>query len=48
MMNADKSDYERICAEYGVTDMQSIMKKLAEKKKERRKNNHTVWNLTAF
>ncbi|XP_074536686.1 immunoglobulin-like and fibronectin type III domain-containing protein 1 [Halichoeres trimaculatus] len=41
MLNADRSDYERICAEFGVTDMQSIMKKLAEKKKERRKKNCT-------
>ncbi|XP_041654972.1 immunoglobulin-like and fibronectin type III domain-containing protein 1 [Cheilinus undulatus] len=39
MLNADRSDYERICAEFGVKDLQSIMKKLAEKKKERRKNN---------
>ncbi|XP_034550753.1 immunoglobulin-like and fibronectin type III domain-containing protein 1 [Notolabrus celidotus] len=41
MMKADRSDYERICAEFGVTDIQSIIKKLAEKKKQRRQNNYT-------
>ncbi|XP_068561293.1 immunoglobulin-like and fibronectin type III domain-containing protein 1 [Cebidichthys violaceus] len=38
MLNADKKDHERICAEFGVADLNSILKKLDEKKKERAKN----------
>ncbi|XP_060914142.1 immunoglobulin-like and fibronectin type III domain-containing protein 1 [Labrus mixtus] len=41
MLNADRSDYERICAEFGITDIQSIVKQLAEKKKERKQKNST-------
>uniref|UniRef100_A0A3Q1G3J2 Immunoglobulin like and fibronectin type III domain containing 1, tandem duplicate 2 n=1 Tax=Acanthochromis polyacanthus TaxID=80966 RepID=A0A3Q1G3J2_9TELE len=39
MLNADRKDYERICSEFGVTDLHSILKKLEEKKKERAQNN---------
>ncbi|XP_042346974.1 immunoglobulin-like and fibronectin type III domain-containing protein 1 [Plectropomus leopardus] len=35
MLNADRKDYERICAEFGVSDLHSILKKLEEKKRER-------------
>uniref|UniRef100_A0A3Q1K807 Immunoglobulin like and fibronectin type III domain containing 1, tandem duplicate 3 n=1 Tax=Anabas testudineus TaxID=64144 RepID=A0A3Q1K807_ANATE len=35
MLNADRKDYERICTEYGVGDLNSILKKLEEKRKER-------------
>ncbi|XP_077459140.1 immunoglobulin-like and fibronectin type III domain-containing protein 1 [Stigmatopora argus] len=35
LMSADKKDYERICAEYGVTDFRWMLKKLNEMKKER-------------
>uniref|UniRef100_A0A673MC01 Immunoglobulin-like and fibronectin type III domain-containing protein 1 n=1 Tax=Sinocyclocheilus rhinocerous TaxID=307959 RepID=A0A673MC01_9TELE len=34
LLSADKKDYERICAEYGVTDFRWMLKKLNEKKKE--------------
>uniref|UniRef100_A0A667YYL5 Immunoglobulin like and fibronectin type III domain containing 1, tandem duplicate 3 n=1 Tax=Myripristis murdjan TaxID=586833 RepID=A0A667YYL5_9TELE len=35
ILNADRKDYERICAEYGVKDLRLILKKLEEKKQER-------------
>ncbi|KAG7477825.1 hypothetical protein MATL_G00073710 [Megalops atlanticus] len=35
LLSADKKDYERICAEYGVTDFRWMLKKLNEIKKER-------------
>lgn len=35
LLSADKKDYERICAEYGVTDFRCMLKKLNEMKKER-------------
>ncbi|AWP10298.1 putative immunoglobulin-like and fibronectin type III domain-containing protein 1 [Scophthalmus maximus] len=38
MLNADRNDYERICAEFGVSDLHSVLKKLGEKKKERMRN----------
>ncbi|XP_008277242.1 immunoglobulin-like and fibronectin type III domain-containing protein 1 [Stegastes partitus] len=38
MLNADRKDYERICSEFGVTDLHLILKKLEEKKKERAQN----------
>ncbi|KAI5109120.1 immunoglobulin-like and fibronectin type III domain containing 1, tandem duplicate 1 isoform X3, partial [Silurus meridionalis] len=34
LLSADKKDYERICAEYGVTDFRWMLKKLNEKKRE--------------
>ncbi|XP_052454802.1 immunoglobulin-like and fibronectin type III domain-containing protein 1 [Carassius gibelio] len=34
LLSADKKEYERICAEYGVTDFRWMLKKLNEKKKE--------------
>ncbi|XP_069560282.1 immunoglobulin-like and fibronectin type III domain-containing protein 1 [Brachyistius frenatus] len=34
MLSADRSDYERICSEFSVTDLQSILNKLQQKKKE--------------
>lgn len=34
MMNADRTDYERICSEFGVTDLQLTLKKLKEKKEK--------------
>ncbi|KAM6977602.1 immunoglobulin-like and fibronectin type III domain-containing protein 1, partial [Aplochiton taeniatus] len=35
LMSAERKDYERICAEYGVKDLRVILKKLGEKKQER-------------
>ncbi|CAK6972948.1 LOW QUALITY PROTEIN: immunoglobulin-like and fibronectin type III domain-containing protein 1 [Scomber scombrus] len=35
LMSADKKDYERICAEFGVTDFRWMLKTLNEMKKER-------------
>ncbi|XP_061642016.1 immunoglobulin-like and fibronectin type III domain-containing protein 1 isoform X2 [Phyllopteryx taeniolatus] len=35
LLSADKKDYERLCAEYGVTDFRWMLKKLNEMKKER-------------
>ncbi|XP_061590640.1 immunoglobulin-like and fibronectin type III domain-containing protein 1 [Cololabis saira] len=37
MLNADRSDYEHICSEFGVTDLHLILKKLEEKKMERKR-----------
>lgn len=38
MMNADRKDYERICTEFGVSDLHSILKRLEKRKKERAQN----------
>uniref|UniRef100_A0A3B3WRL8 Immunoglobulin like and fibronectin type III domain containing 1, tandem duplicate 2 n=1 Tax=Poecilia mexicana TaxID=48701 RepID=A0A3B3WRL8_9TELE len=38
MMNADKRDYESICSEYGVADLNTILKKLEEKRNQKGKN----------
>ncbi|KAJ8383827.1 hypothetical protein AAFF_G00213970 [Aldrovandia affinis] len=35
LLSAEKKEYERICAEYGVTDFRWMLKKLNELKKER-------------
>ncbi|XP_053492546.1 immunoglobulin-like and fibronectin type III domain-containing protein 1.1 isoform X4 [Ictalurus furcatus] len=35
LLSADKKDYERICAEYGITDFRGMLKKLNELKRER-------------
>ncbi|XP_036957614.1 immunoglobulin-like and fibronectin type III domain-containing protein 1 [Acanthopagrus latus] len=35
LLSADKKDYERICAEYGLTDFRGMLKRLSEMKKER-------------
>ncbi|XP_033982266.1 LOW QUALITY PROTEIN: immunoglobulin-like and fibronectin type III domain-containing protein 1 [Trematomus bernacchii] len=32
MLKADRNDYERICNEFGVTDIHSVLKKLKERK----------------
>uniref|UniRef100_A0A4W6DCW5 Immunoglobulin like and fibronectin type III domain containing 1, tandem duplicate 2 n=1 Tax=Lates calcarifer TaxID=8187 RepID=A0A4W6DCW5_LATCA len=51
MLNADRKDYERICAEFGVADLHLVLKKLEEKKKERMQNNdsHTsLYNTSSF
>lgn len=42
MLNADRKDYERICAEFGVTDLHLALEKLEEKKKERMEENCKV------
>ncbi len=46
MMNADKKDYERICAEFGVSDLESVLKKLEERKRERMRNKCKVGKLS--
>ncbi|TNN73493.1 Immunoglobulin-like and fibronectin type III domain-containing protein 1 [Liparis tanakae] len=38
MLNADMKEYERICTEFGVADLHSILRRLDEKKKERAQN----------
>ncbi|XP_037539779.1 immunoglobulin-like and fibronectin type III domain-containing protein 1 [Nematolebias whitei] len=38
MLNADRRDYERICSEYNVTDVQLVLKKLEEKRTARTQN----------
>lgn len=35
LLSADKKDYERICAEYGIKDFRGMLKKLNEMKRER-------------
>ncbi|KAM3618348.1 uncharacterized protein V6R79_019497 [Siganus canaliculatus] len=40
MVNANSKDYERICSEFGLTNLDLILKKLPEKKKERAQNNY--------
>lgn len=35
LLSADKKDYERICAEYGITDFRGMLKKLNDMKRER-------------
>uniref|UniRef100_A0A667WKD5 Immunoglobulin like and fibronectin type III domain containing 1, tandem duplicate 1 n=1 Tax=Myripristis murdjan TaxID=586833 RepID=A0A667WKD5_9TELE len=35
LLSADKKDYERICAEYGITNFRGMLKRLTEMKKER-------------
>ncbi|MED6249217.1 hypothetical protein ATANTOWER_011063 [Ataeniobius toweri] len=35
LLSAEKKDYERICADYGITDFRGMLKKLSEMKKER-------------
>lgn len=35
LLSAEKKDYERICAEYGITDFRGMLKRLSEMKKER-------------
>ena len=44
-MSADKKDYERICAEFGVTDFRWMLKKLNEMKKEREEEQAEVCHL---
>lgn len=38
MLNADKKDYEGICAEFGFQDFDLVLKKLEEKKRKREEN----------
>ncbi|XP_035984635.1 immunoglobulin-like and fibronectin type III domain-containing protein 1, partial [Fundulus heteroclitus] len=38
MLNADKRDYEKICSEYGISDLNMILKKLEEKRKHKGKS----------
>lgn len=42
IMSADRKDYERICAEFGVKDFRVMLKKLSEKKKERQEEQAKV------
>lgn len=52
LLSADKKDYERICAEYGVTDFRCMLKKLNEMKKEREEEQAEVtlfvWGVFMF
>lgn len=42
MLNADRRDYERICSEYNVTDVQLILKKLEDERTARSQNKSKV------
>lgn len=42
LLSADKKDYERICAEHGITDFRGMLTKLKEKKKEREEEQSQV------
>ncbi|XP_068196190.1 immunoglobulin-like and fibronectin type III domain-containing protein 1 [Antennarius striatus] len=35
MLDAERKDYQRVCAEFGVTDVDSILQKLEDKRRER-------------
>lgn len=48
MLNADSKDYERICAEFGVGDLDVILKKLEQKKREQAQNKDLVRKLSAL
>ncbi|XP_076125294.1 immunoglobulin-like and fibronectin type III domain-containing protein 1 [Alosa pseudoharengus] len=47
LLSASKNDYERICAEYGITDFRWMLKKLNEKKKEREEEQAQVVSYVA-
>lgn len=44
LLSADKKDYERICAEYGITNFRGMLTKLNEMKKEREEEVAEVQN----
>lgn len=46
LLSAEKKDYERICAEYNVTDFRGMLKKLTEMKKQREEEIAAVRGLT--
>lgn len=48
LLNADSKDYERICAEFGVGDLDAILMKLEQKKREEAQNKALVRNLSAL
>lgn len=48
LLSAEKKDYERICAEYGITDFRGMLKKLSEMKKEREEEMAAVWKTSFF
>lgn len=48
LLSADKKDYERICAEYGITDFRGMLKKLSELKKEREEEIAEVYYLLLY
>lgn len=48
MLNADKKDYEHICTQFGVTDLDLMLKKLEEKKRKRVQNKCKVWKLSVL
>lgn len=47
-MSANKSDYDRICLEYGVTDFRWMLKKLNQMKTEREAEQAKVSLLSVF
>lgn len=48
MLNADSKDYERICAEFGVGNLDVILKKLEQKKREQAQNKDLVRKLSTL
>lgn len=48
MLKADSKDYERICTEFGVGDLELILKKLEGKRGETVQNKCTVWQVSTL
>lgn len=48
MLSADSKDYPRICAEFGVGDLDHILKKLEQKRRERAQNKDMVGKLSVL
>lgn len=48
MLSADSKDYARICAEFGVGDLDHILKKLEQKRREQAQNKNMVGKLSAL
>lgn len=48
LISAEKKDYERICAEFGVTDFRWMLKKLNEMKKEREEEQAEVCHIDSL
>lgn len=47
LLSADKKDYEKICAQYAITDFRWLLKKLSEKKIEREQEQEKVLHIPA-
>lgn len=45
MLNADSKDYKHICAEFGVGDLDLVLSRLEQKRRERTQKKSKVWKL---